>query len=110
MTPTETLKALDEIEKDYFGKDTYDYKVNVVRENLLGTLHEERVSAYDEEKVFEPYSNQEEAVKIHNAIEVLKEYFFQKKKKQCIAEAEALKNKDFRANLVLGKDYGPNEL
>ena len=53
MTPTETLKALDEIEKDYFGKDTYDYKVNVVRDGLLGTLHEERVSAYDEEMVFE---------------------------------------------------------
>ena len=45
-------------------------------------------------------SNQEEAVKIHNAIEVLKEHFFQKKKKQCIAEAEALKNTDFKANLV----------
>lgn len=99
-TITEALEFLDNLEEEYFGKEHSDHKTNIIRDGQVGTLDEYRSSPYDEDWEFKPYENQEEAKNIHNSIEYLREYLYKKKKERAIAKYEAIKDFEYKKELI----------
>ena len=99
-TITEALEFLDDLEEEYFGKERSDRKTNIIRDGQLGILTEYRSSAYDEDWEFNPYSDQEEAKNIHNSIEYLREYLYKKKKERAIVKYEAMKDFEYKKELI----------
>lgn len=74
MDYEKVLNALSEIEKSYFGQDSDLNEVHKVRyDGKIGT-YSITVGAYDDEYEFHPYSDQEEAKRIHNALIALRDY------------------------------------
>lgn len=67
----EIIKAIDAIDKDYFGEDD---PRNRFKDNQIGYYHVE-VGPYDDEYTFYPYSNQEEMKNINNVLNILKKDF-----------------------------------
>lgn len=85
MNYEKVLESLSEIEKSYFGKDSDYHEVHKIHDGKIGT-YSITVGAYDDEYEFHPYSDQEEAKRIHNALIALRSYV---KRDQL----ESLKNK-----------------
>lgn len=85
MDYEKVLESLSEIEKSYFGQDSECNEVHKIHDGKIGT-YSITVGAYDDEYEFNPYSDQEEAKRIHNALIALRSYV---KRDQL----ESLKNK-----------------
>jgi hypothetical protein len=85
MDYEKVLESLSEIEKSYFGQDSNLCEVHKIHDGKIGT-YSITVGAYDDEYEFNPYSDQEEAKRIHNALIALRSYV---KRDQL----ESLKNK-----------------
>lgn len=74
MDYEKVLESLSEIEKSYFGQDSNLYEVHKIsHDGKIGT-YSITVGAYDDEYEFHPYSDQEEAKRIHNALIALRSY------------------------------------
>lgn len=71
METDEIVKALDAFGERYFGKGDFDRHTKETHEGQIGTF--ERVPGlYDDDWIFHPYENQEEAKMFWNAILMMK--------------------------------------
>jgi hypothetical protein len=71
METDEIVKALDTFGELYFGKGDFNWHTKELHNGQLGTF-ERDPGPYDDDWIFHPYENQEEAKMFWNAILMMK--------------------------------------
>ena len=69
----ETLKAIDDIDRYYFGK-VDDSTTRQFKDNQFG-YYEVEVGPYDDEYTFHPYNDQERMKTIYNTLNIVRKDF-----------------------------------